>query len=69
MLERKHKLEAEVAELEKTKRNWLTELEIISKEMEGLIQDQLTQQMEVMMIVLGGQTSNKTVFRRCSLTM
>ena len=69
MLERKHKLEAEVAELEKTKRNWLTELEIISKEMEGLIQDQLTQQMEVMMIVLGGQTRNKTVFRRCSLTM
>ena len=47
MLERKHKLEAEVKQLETTKRNWMTEVEIITKEMERLIQDQLKQQMEV----------------------
>ena len=29
----------------------MTEVEIITKEMEGLIQDQLTQQMEVIMTV------------------
>ena len=47
MLDRKHKLEAEVRELEKTRRNWMTEVEIITDEMEGLIQEQLKQQMEV----------------------
>ena len=51
MLERKEKLESEVKQLETTKRNWMTEVEIITKEMEGLIQDQLTQQMEVIMTV------------------
>ena len=51
MLERKHKLEAEVKQLETTKRNWMTEVEIITKEMERLIQDQLKQQMEVTRII------------------
>ena len=40
-------MEAEVKQLETTKRNWMTEVEIITKEMERLIQDQLKQQMEV----------------------
>ena len=53
MLERKHKLEAEVKQLETTKRNWMTEVEIITKEMERLIEEQLKQQMEDM------QTYNK----------
>ena len=51
MLERKLKLEAEVKQLETTKRNWMTEVEIITKEMERLIQDQLKQQMEVIRII------------------
>ena len=49
MLERKLKLEAEVKQLETTKRNWMTEVEIITKEMERLIQEQLAQQMEVIL--------------------
>ena len=53
MLERKLKLEAEVKQLETTKRNWMTEVDIITKEMERLIQEQLTQQMEVIMIISG----------------
>ena len=50
MLERKHKLESEVKQLETTKRNWMTEVEITTKEMERLIQDQQRQQMEVVVI-------------------
>ena len=44
-------MEAEVKQLETTKRNWMTEVEIITKEMERLIQDQLKQQMEVIRII------------------
>ena len=47
MLERKLKLESEVKGLETTKRNWMTEVEITTKEMERLIQDKQRQQMEV----------------------
>ena len=68
MLERKLKLEAEVKQLETTKRNWMTEVDIITKEMERLIQEQLTQQMEVIMIISGCK-SDLTVFRICRLTI
>ena len=63
MLERKLKLEAEVKQLETTKRNWMTEVEIITKEMERLIQAQLTQQMEVIMIISGWK-SDRTGFMK-----
>ena len=47
LLEKKQKLEAEVREMEKIKRNWLTELDMITQEMDDLIKEQLKQQMEV----------------------
>ena len=50
-MERKLKLEAEVSQLERTKRNWLTELEIITSDMEEMIKEQLKQQTEVMILV------------------
>ena len=56
MLERKHKLESEVKQLETTKRNWMTEVEITTKEMERLIQDQQRQQMEVIRLLVVGVT-------------
>ena len=50
-MERKLKLEAEVSQLERTKRNWLTELDIITSDMEEMIKEQLKQQTEVMILV------------------
>ena len=52
MLERKLKLESEVKGLETTKRNWMTEVEITTKEMERLIQDKQRQQMEVIRVLV-----------------
>ena len=49
-------MEAEVKQLETTKRNWMTEVEITTKEMERLIQDQQRQQMEVIRLLVVGVT-------------
>ena len=67
LLEKKQKLEAEVREMEKIKRNWLTELDMITKEMDDLIKEQLKQQMEVR-INLVAMLSENVVCRRCSPT-
>ena len=69
MLERKHKLESEVKQLETTKRNWMTEVEITTKEMERLIQDQQRQQMEVVVILLNLRRLTLIVFRICKFTI
>ena len=69
MLERKHKLESEVKQLETTKRNWMTEVEITTKEMERLIQDQQRQQMEVVVILLNLGRLTLIVFRICKFTI
>ena len=47
LCERRDQLELEVGQLEKIKRNWETELEIVNKQMEDIQEEQLKLQIEV----------------------